>query len=139
MIRNLAKLTAALLILAALMGADSSCGNRGDVDTNRPRSERQADPKATRIVFITANSNGPYTVHVIASEVGKQGRDETTEQVAGGEYKQELSYTSGLRIEIRVLVYGNAKDEMRCSIVDGTNRDHQRRNKEVLCLLTTSR
>lgn len=131
----------ALVVLIAMMGAESpGCERRGGVDTDRPPQDRQVDPKRERVVFITASGDAPYTIIVRAKEQGQAGTDTTgPEPVAGGEYRQTLSYTSGLKIFITVTVYGAPKDVFDCSITDGSNAERRGAAGAVTCVLTTSR
>jgi len=144
--RKLAKLTAALTVLVLLTGADG-CKKRPTVDTDRPPQDRQVDPKRQRVVLIIANAQGtgltgmaPYSVLVVAQERGKAGVDSTGPvRSAGGEYRQTLSYTSGLRIDIDVVVWGSEQDIFVCHVEDGSNRTQDRAYGKARCLLTTSR
>ena len=132
------KAAAALAILASLTGAQS-CG--GKVQTDRPPEDRIVDPARKRTVQIrVTEATGPYTVFVIAREPGTPGTETSRETVAGGQYRQTLSYTSGLRLEILMHVKGHPGDQFECQLVDGpTNKDTQRSPGGVLCTIVTSR
>lgn len=136
MIRHLSKLTLAVLLLAALTGAEQSCER---VDTNRPPSEHQVDPAEKRTVQIRASSANPYTLMIIATD-GKGKLDRYgPRHVAAGTTTDTLDYETGARLEIKVSVRGHPDDILYCAITDGTNVDRKSGKGEIVCLLTTSR
>lgn len=133
------RLVAAGVVALTLMGADGGCRG-GEVDTDRPPADRQVDTRRERVVLIRAYGDGPYTVRVIASEMGKSGRDSTGPvPVAAGEYRQTLSYTSGLRIVVSVRVTGSESDRFHCQIIDGSNTTFDEGYGAAFCTVTTRR
>ncbi|MFG3418756.1 hypothetical protein [Micromonospora sp. NPDC048063] len=131
------KTAAAVGVLAAVLACE---GDPGRVQSDRPAADRQVDPRAERTVTIrVTEATGPYKVWVRAAKVGQDRGDHTRETVAGGEYKQTLSYTSGLRIQITITVTGHADDMYRCEIADGEHRSRERGAGQVQCQLTTQR
>lgn len=130
------KLVAALFVLAALMGAKCS-----KVDSNRPTEDRQVDPKRERVVQIRANGDAPYTAFILAHDARKPGLYDRVgpEHVAGGEFVRTLTYTSGLRIDVKISVEGHPTDRFTCAITDGQYADRQSGVGVVVCQLTTGR
>ena len=133
------KAVAYLSLLTTTLGATGEgCGK---VKTDRPPQDRVVDPAHKRTVQIrVTEATGPYTVFVIVREPGTPGTETSRETVAGGQYRQTVSYTSGLRLEILMHVNGHPGDQFECELVDGPgHKDKQRSAGGVLCTLVTSR
>ncbi|MEU8264904.1 hypothetical protein AB0C02_30360 [Micromonospora sp. NPDC048999] len=126
------------LVLALAVGLACK-GEDGGTHSSRPPADRHVDPKKQRTVEIRAKSDAPYDVVVRAAKVGDSRGDYTREKVAGGEYKQTLDYTSGLKIEVMITATGHRTDPLSCEIADGTQRSRDRAAGTVQCKLTTSR
>lgn len=135
------KIAAACAATLALMGADGGCDERkGHVASDRNPTDRQVDPAKQRVVTIRVEGEGPYELFVHASEDGKKGSDQTREQIAGGKYKQTLTYSSGVKVRIRVNVTGHERDMFRCEIDDGPgNTDWELSRRKAYCNLVTAR
>ena len=135
--RTLIKALAAVTILASLTAAD---GCKSKVESNRPPQDHVVDPAKARIAQIRiTEASGPYTLLVIVRD-GEGGVDTIHETVGGGQWRKDVRYTSGLRLEIRVKVNGHPGDIFKCKIVDGEdNQDEERAAGGVLCALTTQR
>jgi hypothetical protein len=135
--RTLVKVLTAAVVLASLTAAD---GCNSKVDSNRPPQDHVVDPAKARIAQIRiTEASGPYTLLVIVRD-GKGGVDTIHETVSGGQWRKDVRYTSGLRLEIRVKVNGHPGDIFACQIVDGPdNKDKERSAGGVLCALTTQR
>lgn len=138
--RHAVKVAVAIAILAAMMGADGGCEQRGSVKSDRPASDRQVDPKRQRTVIIrVTEATGPYDVWVRAAKDGQDRGDYTRDKRAGGEYRQTLDYPSGIHITVTITVTGRSDDIFRCEISDGEHLVRERRAGQVQCKLTTSR
>jgi hypothetical protein len=135
--RRAVKAAAALGVLAGVLACE---GEAGRVESDRPAADKQVDPRAERTVSIRiTEATGPYKVWVRAAKVGQDRGDHTRETVAGGEYKQTLDYTSGLKIQITITATGHKSDMFRCEIADGEHRARERGAGQVQCDLTTQR
>ncbi|MDG4762371.1 hypothetical protein [Micromonospora sp. WMMD710] len=134
--RRTVKALAFVLAIAAAL----ACEGEGGVKSDRPAGDRAVDPKAQRTVTIRiTEATGPYDVYVRAAKAGEARGDHTRDKIAGGEYKQTLDYTSGLKIEITITATGHRTDMFRCEIADGEKRARERGAGQVQCKLTTSR
>ncbi|MFC5925798.1 hypothetical protein [Micromonospora vulcania] len=132
---RIVKAAAVTMALAAL-----ACEGEGGVKSDRPATDRVADPRAERVVTIEiTEATGPYDVYVRAAKFGEALGDHTRDKIAGGKYKQTLDYTSGLKIEITITATGHRTDMFRCQISDGEKRAQERAAGQVQCKLTTSR
>jgi hypothetical protein len=129
---------AAFLAVAAVLTGGAECKRK--VPSDRPPTEREVDPATAREVIIRAHSDNPYTVSVTARELDNPKAAEFwDETVAGGEYEQTLTYTSGTVIRINVEVKGKMGDRITCSIADGdwnvrshNSAGHYRCQEEIL-------
>lgn len=121
------KIFAGLIVLTVLLSAAKCEGTEdGSVDTDRNPADRVVDPAKARTVTIRAyihDAKGiPGDVAVDVND-GKGGHESSYEilTVAGGEYMQTVSYTSGTRLTIHVEVKPvKAKSGAFCEITDGT-------------------
>ena len=129
---------AAFLAVAALFTGAAKCERK--VPSDRPPAEREVDPATAREVIIRAYSENPYVVRVTARELNNPAAAEFwDEAVAGGDYEQTLTYTSGIAIRIELEVKGKMGDRITCSIADGewnvrshNSNGHYRCQEEIL-------
>jgi len=124
-----ARVLIAIVVALALAGAD------GCKESPAPPSEPKGGGGQQRLVLVTADSDGPYTVEIrINGE--PQGKPEP---VAGGQYSKPFWYASGRKLRFSVLAYGAHKDVIHCTVSDGDDVERQAARGAVRCALTTKR
>lgn len=127
------RILAALLALAALMGAESC------VRSNKPPWERGCRGEDCRTAYIVTDGTGPYTLTIHVIEVGTDRFERTgPEPVAAGRFEANVTYGPGWALEITVELGGRMDDTFSCEIVDGPdNVERRQANGAVACLLVT--
>lgn len=138
-------------LVVAMMGAeDPACEAERKDPSKRPAEEQQVDPKKMRMVTVSVHGNGPYTlVRVVTGPTDKGGvaTEKQTTEVAGGEHKAGYQYETGGDLNVKVQVFGHAKDTFDCEIIDagvrnnkdGTpgNRSYDRGKAQAYCEIWT--
>ena len=133
------RILSALLILAALMGADS-CGKRpvgGGVDSDRPAFERKCR-KNCRTATITAESTGPYEVFVSVDDGKGVDTHGPTPYPPEHKFEGTVTYASGTLLKIEITVQAHRSDRVSCAIVDGAKAERNGASGVTACVLTTS-
>lgn len=142
------KISAGLVLLAVLLSAAKCETERsGSVKTDRAPADRAVDPRKVRTVTIRASIRDkkgiPGEVAVDVSD-GNGGHESSQEilTVAGGEYRQTVTYTTGTQLNVHVEVRPAVPQTgAQCVIVDGVTTVQvgpESAGWRAVCDLTTS-